>query len=72
MLRWLPGRATFKAFRGATTDWEQPSIREHIFTSGVPAQVRESLYLNLYVFDNRTNPLQRGTEVVVDAFDYLP
>lgn len=72
MLRWMPGRATFKAFRGATTDWEQPSIREHIFTSGVPAQVRELLNLNLYVFDNRTNPLQRGTEVVVEAFDYLP
>jgi hypothetical protein len=72
MLRWVPGRATFKAYRGATTDWDRPSIREHIFTSGVPDQVGETLNLNLYVFDNRTNPLQRGTEVVVEAFDYLP
>ncbi len=72
MLRWAPGRATFKAFRGATADWEQVAIREHVFTSGVPMAGEEAVNLNLYVFDNRTNPLRRGTEVTVEAFDYLP
>ena len=72
MLRWAPGRATFKAFRGATANWEQPAIREHVFTSGIPLQADETVNLNLYVFDNRNNPLQRGTEVVVEAFEYLP
>jgi hypothetical protein len=72
MLRWVAGRATFKAFQGASAKWDQPSIREHIFTSEVPIQGDQSIHLNLYVFDNRTNPLQRGTEVVVEAFDYLP
>ena len=72
MLRWAPGRAAFKAFRGAKADWEQPSIREHVFTSGVPVAGEETLNLNLYVFGNRTSPIQRGTEVAVEAFDYLP
>ena len=72
MLRWAPGRASFKAFRGAVTRWESPSIGEHVFTSGVPAPGNEAIHMNLYIFGDTRSPVQRGTEVVVEQFEYLP
>jgi hypothetical protein len=72
MLRWSPGRASFKAFSGANSRWESSAVREHVFTSGVPAPATESVHLNLYVFGKNRNPLQQESEVVVEAFEYLP
>ena len=72
MLRWAPGKASFKAFRGAVTRWESPAIGEHVFTSGVPAPGNEAIHMNLYIFGDTRNPVRRGTEVVVEQFEYLP
>jgi len=72
VLRWSPGRAAFKAFRGAVSRWDSPAVREHVFTSGVPAPGNESVHLNFYVFGNTSHPLRQGSEVIVEKFEYLP
>jgi hypothetical protein len=72
MFRWTPGRAWFRAFHGDVSRWDSKSVIDHAFTSGVPASGNEAIHMNLYVFNNPTNPLQRGTEVIVEKFEYLP
>ena len=72
MLRWAPGRASFKAFCGAASTWESAAVREHIFTSGVPAPGNECVRMSLYVFGLNKNPLKKESEVVIEAFEYLP
>jgi hypothetical protein len=72
MMRWERGRASFRAFRGAVSRWNTSTIREHVFTSGVPASGNESTHLNLYVFDHVSNALRRPTELIVEKFEYLP
>jgi hypothetical protein len=72
MLRWEPGRASFKAFRGSTSTWESSAVGEHVFTSGVPPPGNESIHMNLYVFGNTSNPLRHGAEVIIEKFEYLP
>jgi hypothetical protein len=68
---WEPGRATFKTQRGAG-DRAAPAVSQHLFTSGVPSPGKEAIHMNLYVFGNKRSPLQHGTEVVVEKFEYLP
>jgi hypothetical protein len=65
--RWEPGRASFRTLRG-------PSglVAEHTFTSGIPLPGRENIHLNLYMFDNKRNPLRNECEVVIEKFEYLP
>jgi hypothetical protein len=72
MVRWSPRRAEFRAYRGATSNWDSPTIRSHVFTSGVPPAGNDLVHLNFYVFGNHSNPLRRGGEVVVELFEYLP
>jgi hypothetical protein len=72
MMRWEPGRASFRAFRGAVSRWNLNPVREHVFTSGVPVPGHESVHLNFYVFDQVSDPLRRPTEVIVERFEYLP
>jgi hypothetical protein len=72
ILRWSPDRAAFKIFSGATALWDSVAVREHVFTSGVPAPVSESVHMNFYVFGKNPNPLQNESEVVVESFEYLP
>jgi hypothetical protein len=70
-LRWGPGRASFKTVRGNSSA-ESDVVAEHVFTSGVPSPGNENVHINLYVFDNKRNPLQHESEVVVEKFEYLP
>jgi hypothetical protein len=72
MLRWTPGQAWFRAYRGAVSRWESTPVSEHVFTSAVPPAGNELVHMNLYVFSNKNNPLRHGTEVVVENFEYLP
>lgn len=65
-MHWQPGRVRFETKRGAQ------AVDAHEFSSGIPAPGNETVHLNLYVFDNTRRPLKNGTEVVVDAFEYLP
>lgn len=69
--RWEPGRVTFKTVRGSQTEGSS-SIADHIFTSGVPSPGNESVHLDLFIFGNATNPLQKDVEVVIEKFEYLP
>ena len=70
-LRWEPDRATFETVRG-TSLHGGPVVSQHVFTSGVPSPGKEVFQFILYVIASDKNPLQRGTEVVVQKFEYLP
>jgi len=69
-LRWEPGRMRFRTTRG--TDLSTNIVSEHSFTSGVPSPGNELVHINLYVYDNSSNPLRQGSEVIVEKFEYLP
>ena len=67
-LRWEPGVASFKTFRGEGSK----SLNEHVFNSGVPIPASESVHINLYDFHHSKSSSQRPTEVVIQKFEYLP
>lgn len=71
-IRWESGRATFKTVRGSSMQENAPAVSEHVFTSGVPTPGQETFQLILYVVPSDKSPLQKGTEVVVEKFEYLP
>jgi hypothetical protein len=70
-MRWEPGRALFRTFRGSSANGATP-VFEHAFTSGVPLPGQEVIYLAFYVVASETNPLQNENEVVIEKFEYLP
>jgi hypothetical protein len=47
-------------------------VADHDFTSGVPSPGGESVHLDLYIFGNAKDPLQKDAEVVIEKFEYLP
>jgi hypothetical protein len=77
---WQPGRVEFKTVRGSTPHStpgfsSKPGsdvVAKHIFTSGVPSPGNERIHMNLYVYNNQSNPLRHGSEVIVDKFEFLP
>lgn len=69
--RWEPGRVAFKTVRGPVADGPTP-LADHVFTSGVPTPGGESIHLDLYIFGNAKDPLQKDVEVVIEKFEYLP
>jgi hypothetical protein len=71
VMRWESGRASFKTFRGASIAGA-PVISEHEFTSGVPSPGQERVQLLFYVIASDKYPLQKGSEVVIDKFEYFP
>jgi hypothetical protein len=68
---WEPGRASFRTVRGTSPTGNAPVISQHVFTSGIPTPGRELLEFMLYIASDK-NPLEKGTEVVVEKFEYLP
>jgi hypothetical protein len=71
-IRWEPGRAIFRAWRGVSDAPRGPAVAEHEFTAGVPAPGGEAIRIALYVFGHTKFPLTHATEVVVEKFVYLP
>ncbi len=69
---WQPGRAEFTTVRGSSSKMEGDKVSGHVFTSGVPSAGNEAIHMILYVFENRNAPMQRGTEVVIEKFEFLP
>jgi hypothetical protein len=69
--RWEPGQVTFATAAGSGAPGG-PLLKQHVFTSGVPAAGSESVRISLYVFDKGPASLKRGDEVVIDKFEYLP
>jgi hypothetical protein len=68
-MRWQSGRVSFKTTRGTA---EGPLVSEHEFTSGVPTPGQERVQLFFYVVTSDQSPLQKGGEIVVEKFEYLP
>ena len=68
--RWDPGRVAFKTFHGSAA--AGPTVADHVFTSGVPTPGGESIHLDLFIFGNAKDPLQKDAEVVIEKFEYLP
>lgn len=69
---WQSGRAEFKTVRGSLSSRQQDAVAGHVFTSGVPSAGDETVHMILYVFDNRNAPMQHGTEVIIEKFEFLP
>jgi hypothetical protein len=69
--RWEPGEVSFRTVRGSEGGNKATVVSEHVFTSGVPTPGVETIRMNLYVYHGG-RPLQNGTEVVVEKFEYLP
>jgi hypothetical protein len=71
-INWQPGRVEFQTARGAASKMGSDVVADHVFTSGVPSPGNERIHMNLYVYNNQSNPLRRGSEVTVEKFDFLP
>jgi len=69
-LHWESGRASFATYRGSST--KGAVVSQHTFTAGVPAPGQEFFQFILYVVASDKYPLQKGAEVVVEKFEYLP
>jgi hypothetical protein len=69
---WEPGRIEFRTVRRVGPGRRADLIAAHLFTSGVPSPGRETLRLNLYIFENQRVRIQHGAEVIIEKFEYLP
>jgi hypothetical protein len=72
VLRWEPGHATFKTFRGKLSSAGVQLVSEHEFTSGVPSPDKAMVRLVFFVVASSRNPMRKPSEVVVEKFEYLP
>ena len=68
---WEPGQVMFSTVTGSGSDGT-PLLKQHMFTSGVPAAGNELVRISLYVFDKGQVPLKNENEVVIEKFEYLP
>ena len=68
--RWESHKAIFKTVLGRAGG--SRALSEHVFTSGVPSPGNEMVHMNLYAFGNTRIPMQKGSEVVIEKFEYLP
>jgi len=71
VLRWEPGHATFKTFRGRSSGAGAQLVSEHDFT-GIPGPGQAKPRLIFFVGASDKNPMQKPSEVVVEKFEYLP
>jgi hypothetical protein len=72
VLRWEPGHASFKTFRGSSVGGGAQLVSEHEFTSAIPAPGKAIIRLIFYAVASEKNPMQKPSEVVVEKFEYLP
>jgi hypothetical protein len=72
VLRWEPGHASFKAFRGRSSGAGAQLVSEHEFTYAIPGAGQAKLRLIFFVVASDKTPMQKPSEVVVDKFEYLP
>ena len=72
VLRWEPGRAIFKTFRGSSAGAGAQLVSEHEFTYAIPVPGKAVPRLIFFVVASDKNPMQKPSEVVVEKFEYLP
>jgi hypothetical protein len=68
---WEPGQVTFATAAGSGGPGT-PLLKQHVFSSGVPAAGNERIRISLYVFHRAEVPLKNGDEIVIEKFEYLP
>jgi hypothetical protein len=71
-MAWAPGRVLFTTVRGSSSSVGTATVGEHVFTSGVPSPGSERVHMNFYVYDNKRNPLQKPSEVIIEKFEFRP
>jgi hypothetical protein len=71
-MRWESGRASFKTWRGSSFSPSSSVVSEHEFTSGIPSPGQEKVQFLFYVVPSEKYPMQKGSEVVIEKFQYLP
>lgn len=64
---WEPGRLALKSQAEHGKD-----VAEHVFTSGIPSPGGETVHMKLYIYGASRMPQQRGVEVVIEKFEFLP
>ena len=72
VMHWESGLVSFKTFRGKSIESGAPPTSQHEFTSAIPSPGQERIQLFFYVIASEKYPLQKGNEVVIDKFEYLP
>jgi len=72
VLRWEPGSASFKSYRGSTIVPGSKSLYEHVFNSGIPPAAAETVHINLYEFYHSRREKHVPAEIVIEKFEYLP
>jgi hypothetical protein len=72
VLRWEPGRASFKTYRGSAIGPATRSLYEHVFSSGIPTAAAETVHLDLYDYYHSRSEKHIPAEVVIERFEYLP
>ena len=72
MVRWEPGRAFFKTFRGSTTGPDAAIVSQHTFTSDVPPAAKETVHIGLYSYRRAKDSPQQPIEVVIEKFEFIP
>jgi hypothetical protein len=71
-MRWESGRANFKTWRGTSISPGTSVVAEHEFNSGIPSPGQERIQFLFYVVSSEKYPMQKGNEVVIEKFRYLP
>jgi len=72
VLRWEPGHATFRTFRGRSSGAGAQLVSEHEFTPPISGPGNTKLRLIFFVVASDKHPMQKPSEVVVEKFEYLP
>lgn len=71
-LIWEPGRASFKTVSGSSPQTSGRVVHELVFTSGVPSPGQELLEFMLYLVASDKSLPDKGSEMVLEKFEYLP
>jgi len=70
-IRWESASIQMTTSRGGRRA-TQPVVFEHTFASGVPAPGDEKFRIDFYDFQRGPQLLRRGSEIVIEKFEYLP
>jgi hypothetical protein len=71
-VHWESGGVRIRTFSGPGSDAAHPVAAEHTFTAAIPVPGDEKFRINLYDFQRGPQLAQRGAEIVVERFEYLP
>lgn len=66
--RWEAGRVRFQTAQLRP----ERTVAEHLFTSGVPTPGLETVHLSLQVYGKSRVAQEKGVEVVIESFEFLP